>query len=466
MTRNWRFIRYWRKNTSIFKRTYWSFLNILLFAMIAIFSFLYYETREIRWIVFIVIFSIAILFISWKWFIAVLTIVPIMFIIFFVSNNVKPITELNGNYKIVQIVSSEYVISKNSQKILLKTKGIFNIDDLINVSSINIDSLSQKKDQYSYYLKSIGIKYIANKSIATKVNDKISIRARIIDYLQKGPKFYVNYISLILLGMKTDNNKELYEKIKFISILHLFTISGFHINLLMIIILWIFKKFRMKVRYSSLIGIIIIFFYLYLLNFPISSVRAILFLCGCFINKEFFDNKFCRIKILSIIMLFMFIVNPFIVFSLSFIFTFLITFGILFVIDTKNIKIRSLLIILVSYFSSVVISILINGWVNIFGIVNSIIFSPIIIINYIISVFGFPFKGLLNGYYIFLDNIINIFYNNSLIINVDINNYFVDIYYLSLFLIISIIKHNNTIRDLNTITISGVNGSRRHQGRG
>ncbi|MGL5592105.1 MAG: MAG0480 family ComEC-like protein [Metamycoplasmataceae bacterium] len=457
MRRNWQSIRYWWKNTSILKRKYWSFLNLLLFSLTIIFAFIYLETRANRWIVFISFFIIISLLISWKYFVFLLFFMPSLFLGHFFLNNNKLITKIEGNYKITQVISTGYVINKNSQKILLKTKNIFNIDDLINVNSSDIESLKEKQDQYYYYLKSLGIKYIANKIIISKIDKKTSVRAKILNYLEDGPEFYVNYVSLILLGKKTDLNQNLYEKIKYISILHLFTISGFHINLLMVIILKLLMIFKLKKTIANCLGFILIFLYLYILNFPISSLRAILFLILCFINKEYLKNKFHKINILSFIMLIMFIINPFVVFSLSFIFTFLITFAILFVADIKNKKIRNLSIIFASYFSSIVISVVVNGWLNIFGIINSIIFSPILIINYIITIFAFPFKEQLNSYYIYIDFIINLFYKNSLIVNININNQFIDFYYLFLFSIVSIVKHYNIVNNLNSTAIRRIN---------
>ncbi|MGL5204968.1 MAG: MAG0480 family ComEC-like protein [Metamycoplasmataceae bacterium] len=408
---------------------------------------MYYETRENRWIIFIVCFSIIILLLSWKWSIILLCFMPLTFLLHFIINNNKIITEINDNYKITHVISSGYVINKNSQRILLKTKNIFDIDDLINVQAINIESIKDKKDQYSYYLKSLGIKYIASEMKTSKVNSQISIRARILNYFQEGPEFYVNYISLVLLGKKTDLNKDLYEKIKYISILHLFTISGFHINLLMLIILRFFRIFKMKEVYANYFGLILILIYLYILNFPISSFRAISFISLCFINKEYLKNKFSKINILTCIMLIMFILNPYVIFSLSFIYTFLITFAILFVAGIKNKKMRNISIIFASYLSSIVVSIFVNGWLNLFGIINSVVFSPILVVNYIITIIGFPFKEQLNNYYMIIDYIINLFHNNSLILSVNINVNFIDYYYLSFFLIISIIKHYNIVNN-------------------
>ena len=364
-------------------------------------------------------------------------------------NTPKHIVEINDKYKITQVISSGYVITENNNKILLKSKNIFNIDDLINVRTTNIEDLRLKKDKYSNYLKSLNIKYIATNVKLFKIDRKTSIRAQFTNYLLKGPNFYVKYVSLILTGKRNDLNKDLYEKIKYISVLHLFVISGFHINLLMTIILFVFKKIKIKKIISQFMGFLIIFIYLYFLNFPLSSLRAFLFLILCFVNRELLNNKFNKIDILSLIMLIIFISNPFVIFSLSFIFTFLITFSILFVIDIKNKKIKILLIALISYLCSVILFIHINGWINILGLINSIIFSPIAAMNYVISIFGFPFKNYLNYYYMGIDYVINIFYKNSFIIKVDISWQFIYMYYLSFFLVLSIIKHYNILKNTN-----------------
>ncbi len=389
------------------------------------------------------------LIISWKWFIGLVIIIfPSMFF-FSLFNIPLPIKEINGNYRISKVIPSGYIIDDNYHKILLKSKSSFNIDDLINVQTLNVEDLTFKKEKYSYYLRSLGVKYLATNVSLSKVNNKTSIRSKIINYFLKGPNFYVKYISLILIGKKNDLNKELYEKIKHISILHLFVISGFHINLLMSIILFFLKKLKLKNTYRNLIGFLIILMYLYLLNFSLSSLRAFLFLLLCFVNKKCLKNKFQKIDILTFLMLLMFAINPFVIFSISFIFTYLITFSILFVSDIKNKKIKVPLIMSFAYLSSIVISIYISGVINIFGFINSIVFSPITIINYVVSLFCFPFKNFLNYYYIFIDSIINIFYRNSVVININIDHNFVNIYYLSLFLVLSIIKHYIVLKDRN-----------------
>ncbi len=423
-----------------------------LFAVNIILTFVYFETRDIKLLVAIAILFLLIITISWKVFISMIIVMPFLFFIFSTTYNRTKITELNGNYKIVAVISPGYVIKHKNTKILLKTKAYFDLDDLINVKTINLENIIHKKEKYSYYLKSLGIKYIANKADILKLNKKTSIRSKITNYLSQGPNLYVKYISLILIGKKNDLNKELYERIKTISILHLFVISGFHINLLMAILVWIGKKIRINSLFSYIASFFTIFLYLYVLNFPLSSIRAFLFLIIFQVNKFFWHTKFSKINILTFIMLLIFIINPFVVFSLSFIFTFIITFSILFVVDIN--KKKGPIVILVAYFSSIMISIYINNEVNILGIVNSIIFSPIIIINYILSFLLFPFKEILNYYYIFIDNIVCLFNENKLVLQVNINEEILYSYYLVFSFIIITIKHYSINRwsDVNKNT--------------
>ncbi|MDK2819742.1 MAG: ComEC/Rec2 family competence protein [Mycoplasmataceae bacterium] len=392
-----------------------------------------------------------ILLISWKIFIISIISVVIFNFTFLSINDTRKIIDIQGNYKIVNVISSGYVVEKNNLKILLKTKNYYNLDDLLSIEKTLTESLKDKKDKYNFYLKSLGINYIVNNPTMKKMNNKTSIRSKILNYISTGPDYYVKYISLILIGKKNDSNAELYERVKIISILHLFVISGFHINLLIFILLKFFKKMKISHNYASLISFIIIGIYLYILNFPISSVRSFLFLIFIFLNNYFNKNKLSRINILTIIMLSMFLINPFIIFSLSFILSFSISFSILLISNVRWRKYKPIIISSCAYLASIILSININGWFNIFGFFNSIIFSPIIVLNYIVSILGFPFKSLLNNYYIFIDSIINIFYVNSLVVNLTINNLFIDIYYLFFWFSLIIINHYYSIRYIDVV---------------
>lgn len=394
--------------------------------------------------------------ISWKIFIFSLISIVILNLAFFNLNNAKKIVNIQGNYKIVNVINSGYIIQKNNSKIFLRTKDFYNLDDLLNIQETSIELLNNKKDKYNFYLKSLGINYVVNNPDMKKINNKISIRSRILNYISTGPDYYIKYISLILIGKKNDLNAELYERVKVISILHLFVISGFHINLLISILTKCFKKIKINYNYSHLISFIIIGIYLYILNFPISSLRSFLFSIFIFLNNILSKNKLSKINILTIIMLSMFLANPFIVFSISFIFSFLISFSILLISNVKWKKHKSMLIILFAYLASIILSIKINGWFNIFGFFNSIIFSPLIVLNYIVSIIGLPFKSVLNNYYIFIDNIINIFYANSFVVNFTISNLFMDIYYLFFWFFLIIVSHYYSIRYMNRIRVKNI----------
>ena len=96
---------------------------------------------------------------------------------------------------------------------------------------------------------------------------------------------YTKYASLILLGIRNDNNAEVYNMTKELGIVHLFVISGFHIGILYFALERFFKVIRINETHRSLITMMIILIYLYLLNFPIASTRAFMFLTAILINK-------------------------------------------------------------------------------------------------------------------------------------------------------------------------------------
>ncbi|RTZ68865.1 MAG: hypothetical protein DSZ21_00970 [Tenericutes bacterium] len=70
--------------------------------------------------------------------------------------------------------------------------------------------------------------------------------------------------------------------------------------------------------------------YLFILNFPISALRATMLVTLMTINKTFLKGKFTSLEIFGLVMGITFLINPFSVMSLSFIFSFLATFVVLF----------------------------------------------------------------------------------------------------------------------------------------
>ncbi|MEC8243848.1 MAG: ComEC/Rec2 family competence protein [Verrucomicrobiota bacterium] len=67
--------------------------------------------------------------------------------------------------------------------------------------------------------------------------------------------------------------------------MHLFAVSGLHIGCLYVAFVWLFKILGSKQGFAMIITLIILFGYLYLVNFSVSSTRAYTMLCAWVISK-------------------------------------------------------------------------------------------------------------------------------------------------------------------------------------
>ena len=134
-----------------------------------------------------------------------------------------------------------------------------------------------------------------------------------------------------------------------------------------------------KLKIKKVFIYIFLFLYMFLLNFSISIVRCILMLILKSI-KDKYKLDISNEKLLLIVMLFLLIINPFNIYNIAFIFSFVISFG-LYYLKSKH---SSLVAFLYS------IPILINNYfkINFISLIINMVFIPII--SYIV----FPFSCL------------------------------------------------------------------------
>ena len=132
------------------------------------------------------------------------------------------------------------------EKFLVSSQERFSIEDLIYLKSKNITKISDESN-FNRYLKSINVfKKIKNCQISKNKNQKPTLSKRIYNYLYNSPSYYSRYVPLVLLGQDHLNRNDVTTKIKNLNLSHLFVISGFHINLIIMIINKILKCFRAK----------------------------------------------------------------------------------------------------------------------------------------------------------------------------------------------------------------------------
>lgn len=286
---------------------------------------------------------------------------------------------------------------------------------------------------YKNYLKSKKINYIFNveemeviktNNILYKLKNKIINRVNSINN---------NYLNTFILGVN-ELDDEMYSVYQNNGVSHLFAVSGMHISLLTLILIFILKKLiKNKILVYTLISIFLIF-YMFLTNFSPSVLRSSLLFIGISFNNMFKLN-FKTLDILLIILDALLIYNPYYFYSVSFLFSFtisiyLIIFNGLFN-KYKNYFIKTFLVSLVSFLVS--LPIVINNFftINIMSPIINLISVPMIsFIIFPLALLTFIFPALNN----LLNISLNIFENISIFFsNISIN---LDFGYMNIVLII------------------------------
>ena len=316
---------------------------------------------------------------------------------------------ISGNYEVINTISTGPIIRVDGQKVVVRTFEKVFIHDIIHVEGDITTPKNNSNFDFVTYLRTMNIGNIIMKSKVDVLETSHDVRTVAIKFLSSGGKSYKKIAPLMVLGKKTHESREIYKMAFKMSIIHLFVISGFHISLFFLIISKGLSLVKVNEKISSLVSLIPIIAYLYLLNFPLSATRAAVLIFFGVINKVILNKKFSTINILAFTMLLMFVVNPNSIYSLSFIFTFIATFVVIYInsLEFKTNTRKYFAIAIGAYLSNAVIATYTNGWISIFGVFFGALLSPVFVITYSLSLFLFPFKGLMEYIYIAFIFILN-----------------------------------------------------------
>ena len=317
-------------------------------------------------------------------------------------------TEIEGIIDYINIKEDKITLEiKGKDKILVNLYKIpnfnYELGDKVRIKGkIKIPSNNSNFNlfNYNHYLKSKKIYFIMtgnNIELIKKNNNFLyKIKNYIINRINKYDKS--EYLKMFILGDTKDLDKDVYNTYKENGITHLFAISGMHISLLSAILL---KVFNYKIT------IIFLLLYLFLARFTPSVLRATLLFIILYFNKKF-DLKLKSYEVLIIIFCGMLIYNPFYIYNVGFIFSFLISFNLMVLSKYLNNLnyIKSLFLTsLISFISG--LPIMINNYfsINILSIILNIFFVPfvsIIIFPFSLITFIFKFLSPIYSFLIFL----------------------------------------------------------------
>lgn len=368
-------------------------------------------------------------------------------ITYFINDGDKTVIDLDRKYRITLYKSVSYNLGDK-----IRVSGVFKTPTHNTVFNLF---------NYKKYLLSKRIKLISTdpkvKFIKRNSNIFYELKRLIIKRIAlcktKG------YLSAFVIGDTSLINENVKNSYRNIGISHLFSISGMHVGVFLFIINKLFKRSRFK-------GIIIFLFlltFLFLTNFTESLLRCVAFIFLSWINKKF-NLGYENILIIILAAAILFLINPYLIYNVGFLFSVIITFFIILsseVLRERTYIPKNIIMSLVCFLASIPILSLSFFKVNLLTPIYNIIFVPIVsflFFPFALIVFIFPFLDVAYG---FLLNILE-----CMILNLDKIKLFtfalskpkliiVFVYYLLLFLVIK--KDKRYIFLFLTILILNVN---------
>lgn len=257
---------------------------------------------------------------------------------------------------------------------------------------------------YRKYLLSKKIILVSNEaSITIKHKNKnpfYSLKTSIKNHIEKYKSRA--YLKAFIMGDTSLIEEDIVSNYRFLGISHLFAISGMHVSVFVFLINKILKKHKAK----DIIIILFLLLFLFITDYSESLLRCSTFFIISYLNKVLKLN-IKNIYLILISAFFLLLINPYLIYSIGFLFSAVITF---FVIASSNLLkdktyFKKLFIMsLICFLASVPILSFYFYKINLLTIVFNMIFIPLV--SYLI----FPL-GLITFFAYPLDNIYMFFIN-------------------------------------------------------
>lgn len=384
--------------------------SYLVFFLFGYIFGIYSQNNFISIIIYLILLIIIIMLILKKYVHVVIILVSFILGLFYMPNigpNIDAGQDIVGECQVVQVHSKYLIIEcANNQYIVYDYLDSLE-GDVINVvgkaqeiSSFDIPKVSTFKD----YLYVHRIYYQLKISSWTIISTGSSLRANMINYLCSYlSNDSLQMIKLLVLNDKTDSI-QLYDNLKSLSILQLFVISGFHINIMYHFIELTAGRFIK----NKILLILLIFPYVWLLNFSLPVLRAFATLLVRTINKKYFNNYLDNMGCYCLVCISFLLYEPLYIFDYSFILTFFASFLLVFVQNIyyrKSIKSTfvssayifiglipiicsmSYEINILGYLLNILLTVPVSG-LYVFSLITAIIKLPDFIYSFIVNIFS------------------------------------------------------------------------------
>lgn len=273
----------------------------------------------------------------------------------YLSNNLKLDSTLSIKGSLEKPSNNTVPYMFNYKKYLYNNKIYY----LLNIESFNIEKTT---NNIFYKIKNLAFNH------ANKFKSKEYIYAFVLGS--------TSYIDNDVLSTYIENG-----------ISHLFALSGLHVSIFSAFLIFILKKLKVPELTRYILVFIFLLLFSFITNFSPSILRATLLFFFLGINKVFYLN-IRTINILYLVYILLTLINPFIIYNVSFILSFTAAFYLILSNDltkSNNYFIGLLKISLISTLGTLPISIYYFGSINLIGFILNLIFVPYV------SFIVFPF---------------------------------------------------------------------------
>ena len=235
---------------------------------------------------------------------------------------------------------------------------------------------------YKKYLYNKKIYYIVEADKINKIenNNNYLYTIKNILYKKINTMKSSSYIKTFILGDNSDISADIKEEYQNIGVSHLFSISSSHIYFISTIICYYLDRITYNKKIKRIIVNVFLIFFLLLLGIIPSLLRAILMYSLSTFNYLFRLNT-KKIDIMMLVIILAIIIDPFIIYDIGFIYSYLISLFL--IIFTNRIRKKKginkvIYTTLISFFASLPITIYNSYEINIISILVNVLLIPIV----------------------------------------------------------------------------------------
>ena len=239
-------------------------------------------------------------------------------------------TQTDANLKLDGKISLEFSVYDDNVKF---NQG----DKIVFASNLNSQSLFDEYDQLNTFFINQNIRYTSKISYSQDVkffNQDKSFVQKIKDYnqnllIQHFGQTHGNLAFSLLFGDKQNNDDQIMQVFKLSGVMHIFSVSGLHVGLIVAILFFILSKMPINKYLKFAITAMFLLVYCLLCSFSAPVFRATI-MCLVVLFAKLFYKKPDSVNSFSVAGIILLILNPLTLFNGGFQMSFIAVFGIIF----------------------------------------------------------------------------------------------------------------------------------------